>query len=65
MMKSVVFSASSFSSGKLGNCLSGKFHSARDRGVEDSAQLRGVGAIYRRKKGCDHRPRTVLNTSES
>ena len=20
---------------------------------------------YRRKKGCDHRPRTVLNTSES
>ena len=25
----------------------------------------GVGAIYRRKKGCDHRPRTVLNTSES
>ena len=25
----------------------------------------GVGAIYRWKKGCDHRPRTVLNTSES
>ena len=25
----------------------------------------GVGAIYRRKKGCDHRPRTVLNTSGS
>ena len=40
------FSASSFSSGWLGNCSSGKFHSARDRGVEDNAQLHGVGAIY-------------------
>ena len=41
MMKSVVFSASLFTSGQPRNCLSRKFHSARDRGVEDSAQLHG------------------------
>ena len=45
--------------------MSGKYQSARDRGMEDIAQLHGVRAVYRRKKTCDHRPRTVLNASES
>ena len=43
MTSAILFSASSIFSGLRRNHLSGKFHSAKDWEIEDSAQLHGVG----------------------